>query len=136
MVNAHGFIGDFFGTIIALSEHALEELDSEDSEHQKEQHDNKQYIDKGWDGFQQGVYDGLDTLVLGYHPKWSECSQSPEAPQEGNVTSGLGLQDPGNDGEEHNNEIKNVPRILKVGPLAPVESHDDSLEDELDNEDD
>lgn len=132
---AHILVQDILWWVIAVTKHALEELDSEDSEHKEEEHDNKQYIDEGWNRFKQSIYDGFDTFVLGHNSKRSKGSECSETSQEGNITGGVSLQNPSNDWEEHNDEIKNIPRILQVSSLTPVESQNNGFEDPLNHED-
>jgi len=76
------------------------------------------------------------TFILWDDPKWSECSQSPETPQEWNITSSICLQNPCNNREENNGEIKNIPRIFQVSSLTIVETHHNTFKNELTDEDD
>ena len=49
--------------VITVSKFALEQLNSKNSEHHQEQQDNKQYVQEGRDGQDQGVYHSLDTCI-------------------------------------------------------------------------
>ena len=131
-----GWLGKFVW-LTASAELTLEKLDTKDSEYEQEQEYDKQYIEKCWNRFKQGVYNSLNTLILRYHSKRSKCSQGPETSDEGHVcTIHDSLKYPSDDREHDDDEIENVPRISKIGLLTEVETLSNNFDHAFDDEDD
>jgi hypothetical protein len=76
------------------------------------------------------------TFILTDNTKGSECPQCSKTTDKGHIEGVEALQDPCQNGEEHNNEIKNVPAVLQVSVLANIEAQHDDFHSAFDDKND
>jgi hypothetical protein len=74
------------------------------------------------------------TFIFTDNTKGSECPQCSKSTDKGNIEGVDALQDPCQNGEEHNNEIKNIPAVLQVSVLANIEAQHDDFHRAFDDE--
>lgn len=119
--------------IITVSKFTHEQLNSKNTEDHEEEEHNKQDIKKGWNREEKTIDHCLDSLVLGNHSQGSQGSQGSETSDETNVCTSCGLHDPCKNTEHNNDEIKNVPVVLKIGLLSNIESYNNNLDAHFDH---
>ena len=84
----------------------------------------------------QRIDDGLDSFIHADHPQRSKASQCSKCSNEFDICLDKILQQPIQDRSQHDDEIKNIPRILQERAFSPVKAHDDDFKRRFNNKND